>query len=73
MRERTMCPKRTSAKWSDGQRDEVDTVSKTKGTGQPHEQCHHLSAARQDTRASRSQQHLPELDEDDVGGDRSAP
>ena len=54
----------------DGQRDEVDTVSKAKGTGQPHEQCHHLGAVGRGTRAGRLQQHLPELDEDDVGGDR---
>ena len=54
----------------DGQRDEIDPVSKAKGTGQPHEQRHHLGAIRRGTRAGRLQQYLPKLDEDDVGGDR---
>ena len=55
---------------SDGQRDEIDPVSKAKGTGQPHEQRHHLSAVRGNARSRSSQQYLPKLDEDDVGGDR---
>ena len=55
---------------SDGQRDEIDPVSKAKGNGQPHEQRHHLSAVRGNARSRSSQQYLPKLDEDDVGGDR---
>ena len=63
-------PKAHVREVSDGQRDGVDPVTKSKRANQPHEQRHHVGAVGRGTRASSSQQHLAELDEDDVGGDR---